>query len=69
MTNNFFSFQVHYYFQLAQQQANETGTNQNTGVSVANPTTIQVIQPGTGQIQTVAIANQSQDQVRTILYM
>ncbi|KAK7598078.1 hypothetical protein V9T40_006313 [Parthenolecanium corni] len=56
------SDQVHYYFQLAQQQANETGTNQNAGVSVGNPTTIQVIQPGTGQIQTVAIANQSQDQ-------
>lgn len=60
---------MHYYFQLAQQQANETGTNQNAGVSVGNPTTIQVIQPGTGQIQTVAIANQSQDQVHIIIYL
>ncbi|XKL64563.1 hypothetical protein PGB90_004649 [Kerria lacca] len=60
------SDQVHYYFQLAQQQANDSTTNQNSNVNVANPTTIQVIQPGTGQIQTVAIANQSQDQTAAV---
>lgn len=59
----YFIFQVHYYFQLGQQA--ESGTSQTTNVPVASPTTIQVLQPGTGQIQTVAIAaNQPQDQVR-----
>jgi hypothetical protein len=56
---------VHYYFQLAQQQGNESGATQSSNVAVTNPgvATVQVLQPGTGQIQAVAIANQSQEQV------
>lgn len=55
--------QVHYYFQLAQQQSNEAGSSQSSGPSMGSPTTVQVIQPGTGQIQTVTLTGQSQDQV------
>ncbi|XP_065220939.1 nuclear transcription factor Y subunit gamma-like [Planococcus citri] len=49
------SDQVHYYFQLAQQQSNDTTPSPTPAASIASPTTVQVIQPGTGQIQTVTI--------------
>lgn len=44
------SDQVHYYFQLAQQQANQNAQNNGT---TAQP--IQIVQPTTGQIQTINI--------------
>lgn len=47
------SDQVHYYFQLAQQQAANNQTLQNSG----NVQPIQIVQPSTGQIQTINIAN------------
>lgn len=46
------SDQVHYYFQLAQQQASANQTVQNNG-QTAQP--IQIVQPTTGQIQTINI--------------
>ncbi|XP_014214773.1 nuclear transcription factor Y subunit gamma isoform X2 [Copidosoma floridanum] len=48
------SDQVHYYFQLAQQQASANQTVQSSGSS-GQP--IQIVQPGTGQIQTINIGN------------
>ncbi|XP_034942672.1 nuclear transcription factor Y subunit gamma-like isoform X2 [Chelonus insularis] len=47
------SDQVHYYFQLAQQQASNQ-TVQNNGAT-AQP--IQIIQPSTGQIQTINLGS------------
>lgn len=47
------SDQVHYYFQLAQQQASANQAVQNN--SAAQP--IQIVQPATGQIQAINIGN------------
>lgn len=61
-------FQVHYYFQLAQQHQAALQQNNNSGgttQATSNPQpaqTIQVIQPTTGHIQAVTVANQ-QEQV------
>ncbi|XP_014214765.1 nuclear transcription factor Y subunit gamma isoform X1 [Copidosoma floridanum] len=60
------SDQVHYYFQLAQQQASANQTVQSSGSS-GQP--IQIVQPGTGQIQTINIGNpvdQDSGQTQTI---
>lgn len=48
------SDQVHYYFQLAQQQASANQGVQNNGAS-SQP--IQIVQPSTGQIQTINIGS------------
>lgn len=48
------SDQVHYYFQLAQQQAS---ANQNVQNSNATTQPIQIVQPSTGQIQTINIGS------------
>ncbi|XP_046474739.1 nuclear transcription factor Y subunit gamma isoform X2 [Neodiprion pinetum] len=48
------SDQVHYYFQLAQQQATANQGVQNNG-SASQP--IQIVQPSTGQIQTINIGS------------
>jgi len=48
------SDQVHYYFQLAQQQAS---TNQNVQTSGAATQPIQIVQPSGGQIQTINIGS------------
>ncbi|XP_012257327.1 nuclear transcription factor Y subunit gamma-like [Athalia rosae] len=48
------SDQVHYYFQLAQQQASANQGVQNNG-STSQP--IQIVQPSTGQIQTINIGS------------
>ncbi|XP_046739848.1 nuclear transcription factor Y subunit gamma-like isoform X2 [Diprion similis] len=48
------SDQVHYYFQLAQQQASANQGVQNNG-SASQP--IQIVQPSTGQIQTINIGS------------
>lgn len=48
------SDQVHYYFQLAQQQAS---TNQNVQTSTATTQPIQIVQPSGGQIQTINIGS------------
>jgi nuclear transcription factor Y gamma len=47
------SDQVHYYFQLAQQQASANQTVQNNGSSQP----IQIVQPSTGQIQAINIGS------------
>lgn len=47
------SDQVHYYFQLAQQQASANQSVQNNGT--AQP--IQIVQPSSGHIQTINIGN------------
>lgn len=47
------SDQVHYYFQLAQQQASANQTVQNNGTSQP----IQIVQPSTGQIQAINISS------------
>ncbi|XP_015112242.1 nuclear transcription factor Y subunit gamma [Diachasma alloeum] len=47
------SDQVHYYFQLAQQQASANQSVQNNGA--AQP--IQIVQPNAGQIQTINIGS------------
>lgn len=58
--------QIQYYFHLAQQHQqalSQTGTNSNTNTTSSNgnttstPSTIQILQPSTGQIQTVQIAS------------
>ncbi|XP_063991089.1 nuclear transcription factor Y subunit gamma isoform X2 [Diachasmimorpha longicaudata] len=54
------SDQVHYYFQLAQQQASANQSVQNNGA--AQP--IQIVQPNAGQIQTINIGS-SVDQEST----
>jgi hypothetical protein len=58
---------VHYYFQLAQQhQAALQQTAQQSGSSTqaaAAIPTIQIVQPATGQVQTVSIANPTVEQV------
>ncbi|XP_066590137.1 polyubiquitin-C [Prorops nasuta] len=48
------SDQVHYYFQLAQQQASANQSVQNNGTSTQP---IQIVQPSTGQIQTINIGS------------
>ncbi|KAK0079675.1 hypothetical protein PV325_000964 [Microctonus aethiopoides] len=48
------SDQVHYYFQLAQQQASANQNIQNNG-QTTQP--IQIVQPSTGQIQTINIGS------------
>lgn len=48
------SDQVHYYFQLAQQQASANQNVQNNGTA-GQP--IQIVQPSTGQIQTINIGS------------
>ncbi|XP_043278595.1 nuclear transcription factor Y subunit gamma-like [Venturia canescens] len=48
------SDQVHYYFQLAQQQASANQSVQNNGTT-SQP--IQIVQPSTGQIQTINIGS------------
>lgn len=48
------SDQVHYYFQLAQQQAS---ANQNVQSGNATTQPIQIVQPSTGQIQTINIGS------------
>lgn len=48
------SDQVHYYFQLAQQQAS---TNQNVQTSGTTTQPIQIVQPSGGQIQTINIGS------------
>lgn len=47
------SDQVHYYFQLAQQQASANQALQNNGSSQP----IQIVQPGTGQFQTISLGS------------
>ncbi|XP_011314556.1 nuclear transcription factor Y subunit gamma isoform X1 [Fopius arisanus] len=47
------SDQVHYYFQLAQQQASANQTVQNNGATQP----IQIVQPNAGQIQTINIGS------------
>ncbi|KAL7292975.1 nuclear transcription factor Y subunit gamma-like [Trichogramma pretiosum] len=47
------SDQVHYYFQLAQQQASANQTVQNTATSQP----IQIVQPNSGHIQTINIGS------------
>lgn len=47
------SDQVHYYFQLAQQQATANQNIQNNGTNQP----IQIVQPGSGQIQTINIGS------------
>jgi hypothetical protein len=58
---------VHYYFQLAQQhQAALQQTAQQSGPgtqTTATIPTIQIVQPATGQVQTVSIANPAVEQV------
>ncbi|XP_052131073.1 nuclear transcription factor Y subunit gamma-like isoform X3 [Frankliniella occidentalis] len=58
--------QIQYYFQLAQQHQqalSQTGTTSNTNATTASstaantPSTIQIFQPSSGQIQTVQVAN------------
>ncbi|XP_035727532.1 nuclear transcription factor Y subunit gamma-like isoform X1 [Vespa mandarinia] len=48
------SDQVHYYFQLAQQQATANQNVQNNGTATQP---IQIVQPSTGQIQTINIGS------------
>lgn len=48
------SDQVHYYFQLAQQQQ---ANNQTMQTTAGNVQPIQIVQPSTGQIQTINIGN------------
>ncbi|XP_043682488.1 nuclear transcription factor Y subunit gamma-like [Vespula pensylvanica] len=48
------SDQVHYYFQLAQQQASANQNVQNNGTATQP---IQIVQPSTGQIQTINIGS------------
>ncbi|XP_076276938.1 nuclear factor Y-box C isoform X2 [Lasioglossum baleicum] len=48
------SDQVHYYFQLAQQQVS---ANQNVQTSNTTTQPIQIVQPSTGQIQTINIGS------------
>lgn len=48
------SDQVHYYFQLAQQQAS---ANQNVQSSNTTTQPLQIVQPSTGQIQTINIGS------------
>ncbi|XP_015586838.1 nuclear transcription factor Y subunit gamma [Cephus cinctus] len=48
------SDQVHYYFQLAQQQASANQNVQNNGTTTQP---IQIVQPSTGQIQTINIGS------------
>lgn len=53
--------QVHYYFQLAQQhQAALQQTAQQTGAGVQ--TAIQIVQPPTGQVQTLSVASPAVEQ-------
>jgi nuclear transcription factor Y gamma len=47
------SDQVHYYFQLAQQQASTNQTVQNSNTTQP----IQIVQPSSGQIQTINIGS------------
>jgi hypothetical protein len=58
---------VHYYFQLAQQHqaalqqtAQQSGSSTQTAAAIP---TIQIVQPATGQVQTVSIANPAVEQV------
>ncbi|XP_039293831.1 nuclear transcription factor Y subunit gamma-like isoform X4 [Nilaparvata lugens] len=51
--------QIHYYFQLAQQH--QAALQQNTTTN-STPQTIQVVQPGTGQIQAVTVQSQPEQQ-------
>lgn len=57
------SDQVHYYFQLAQQQASANQTVQNSNTTQP----IQIVQPSSGQIQTINIGSPV-EQVELILY-
>lgn len=58
---------MHYYFQLAQQHqaalqqtAQQSGSGTQTTAAIP---TIQIVQPATGQVQTVSIANPAVEQV------
>ncbi|XP_023290652.1 nuclear transcription factor Y subunit gamma [Orussus abietinus] len=51
--------QVHYYFQLAQQQASANQTVQNNSTP-SQP--IQIVQPSTGQIQTINIGSPNEQE-------
>ncbi|XP_011499535.1 PREDICTED: nuclear transcription factor Y subunit gamma-like isoform X2 [Ceratosolen solmsi marchali] len=55
------SDQVHYYFQLAQQQASANQTVQNNGSSQP----IQIVQPSTGQIQAINIGSPVDQETNT----
>lgn len=63
--------QVHYYFQLAQQHQaalQQTNANSNGGQPTPAPAqTIQVVQPSTGQLQAIAVANPEQQTGTTAL--
>lgn len=47
--------QVHYYFQLAQQQ--QAAANQSVQNNGATSQPIQIVQPSTGQIQTISLGS------------
>ncbi|PSN51093.1 Nuclear transcription factor Y subunit gamma [Blattella germanica] len=62
--------QVHYYFQLAQQhqaalQQTAQQSSSNTQAATATVPTIQIVQPATGQVQTVSVANPNVEQTTT----
>ncbi|KAJ8681261.1 hypothetical protein QAD02_017048 [Eretmocerus hayati] len=56
------SDQVHYYFQLAQQQAS---ANQTVQASSSASQPIQIVQPSTGQIQTINIGSPVEQETNT----
>ncbi|XP_021921866.1 nuclear transcription factor Y subunit gamma isoform X2 [Zootermopsis nevadensis] len=61
--------QVHYYFQLAQQHQaalQQTAQQSSSGTQTAAAVpTIQIVQPATGQVQTVSVANPAVEQTTT----
>ncbi|KAJ9599327.1 hypothetical protein L9F63_010194 [Diploptera punctata] len=59
--------QVHYYFQLAQQHqaALQQTAQQSSSATQAPVPTIQIVQPATGQVQTVSVANSAVEQTTT----